>query len=329
MGRAFAAADAASFAAHPRAVNAMPSFQAKYWVFTVNGPDAESPVIEWADDERVKYAAWQMEQGENGNIHLQGYVEFKVKVTMSAIKNIRGLAGAHLETRKGTAEQANDYATKDDTRVDGPWTFGTFDPASAGHRTDLDDVRNAILVRGINRDEVMDEYSEVYAKYPRYVDDLLSRRMREKTAKLLEFDPRPWQKNLLDILEEPPHDRKIYWVYDPYGNAGKTYLAKHLVDAHGAFYCNGGRATDITYAYNGEPIVVFDYVRDSKDYVGYGVMEQLKNGILFSTKYQSGMRRFDNPHVIVFANFMFEEGKFSADRMVTITLDQNGAELSQ
>ena len=59
-----------------------------------------------------------------------------------------------------------------------------------------------------------------------------------------------------------------------------------------------------------------DLARDSHDYVNYGALEQLKNGLLFNTKYNSGMRQFETPHVLVMSNFMWDEAKMSHDRVI-------------
>ena len=45
-------------------------------------------------------------------------------------------------------------------------------------------------------------------------------------------------------------------------------------------------------------------------------MENLKNGRLFSSKYNSRLKLFPRPHVVVFANFAEPENAFSADRLV-------------
>lgn len=168
----------------------------------------------------------------------------------------------------------------------------------------------------------MDEHPEILAKYPRFVETLVKYHVEDKAPKILEYTPRyDWQTSIIDMIATTPNDRQILWVYDLVGNFGKTYLSKHLVHKHNAFYCNGGKAADITYAYAGEPIVVFDYVRDAKEFVNYGVIEQLKNGMLFSSKYESGVKSYAVPHVMVFANFAPEADKFSSDRIVLIELD--------
>lgn len=289
------------------------------YVFTVNNPTGELPAYEHA-----RYISWQLEKGDNGTPHWQGYVELTKPQRIAALK--KWLPTAHFEVRRGTRDQARDYTRKSESREDGPWERGVWEAGGSGARNDLQSAAAAIK-DGATKREVFEQYPEIAAKYPRFVDQALKYAADDKVERITEFTPLyPFQKTIIDLVAADVIDRQILWVHDPFGNSGKSYISKYLVDSKGAFYTNGGKATDIAYAYNGEPIVIFDYVRDAKDYVGYGIMEQIKNGILFSSKYESGMRRFKTPHVIVFANFAPEAGKFSSDRLRVIEL--NSAHLS-
>jgi len=49
----------------------------------------------------------------------------------------------------------------------------------------------------------------------------------------------------------------------------------------------------------------------------------LKDGVVFSGKYEGGARLFPPPHVIIFANFLPDFTKLSADRWVIRTLLNN------
>lgn len=262
---------------------------------------------------------WQHEKVDTD--HIQGYIELTAPVKLGGMRS--WLEGAHFETRKGTAEQARDYCMEEDTRVAGPWERGHFN-GKQGKREDLEEFKAAVR-EGKSKRELLEEHSLVFAKYPRFVTEYQRLVQEESVAKIVAFHARyKWQEKILTLVKEVPNDRHIHWVYDPVGNHGKTYLAKYLVQEYKAYYTNGGKAVDLTFAYCGEPIVIFDYVRDAKEYVGYGVIEQLKNGILFSSKYESGLKRFDVPHVIVFANFRPAEDKFSIDRLQVMELNSIG-----
>ena len=301
----------------------MPAAQFRNICFTVNNPPAPTLAESFPVPAYVKYCVAQREKGANGTVHFQGYAELNARKTLGALK--LWLPTAHIETRRGTDVQARDYCMKTDSRDEGddagPWEHGAFNQAEPGKRNDLADARDSIM-GGATKREIYMEYPSVAARHPRYVDTLLAFARSDAYKGITDFAAKfSWQQSVLDMLEHPPHPRQLLWVHDAFGNAGKTYLARYLVDSKGAFYSNGGRGTDICFTYDYEPIVIFDYVRDSKDYVNYGVIEQIKNGILSSGKYESTTKRFPTPHVIIFANFAPEANKFSDDRLVVIELD--------
>lgn len=184
-----------------------------------------------------------------------------------------------------------------------------------GARSDLTSCRDACYA-GSSRRALLDDFPDVVAKYPRFIDTCLKQAREDAVKKMTTFSAKfDWQSKLISVVDGPVDPRAIYWVHDAVGNHGKTFASIYLVDVKSAFYCNGGKGVDLVYAYEGQSVVIFDYVRDAKDYVNYGVVEQLKNGILFSSKYESGCKRFDPPHVFVFANFAPDQSKFSSDRL--------------
>lgn len=50
------------------------------------------------------------------------------------------------------------------------------------------------------------------------------------------------------------------------------------------------------------------------EYVSYSALEELKDGIFFSGKYESSMVMTNNLHIFVFANFEPDRSKLSKDR---------------
>ena len=70
----------------------------------------------------------------------------------------------------------------------------------------------------------------------------------------------------------------------------------------------------MTDDYNGQRIVLFDLSPSQEDRFNYEVLESIKNGLMFSSSYESRMKVFAIPHVIVFANWAPDESKLSADR---------------
>ena len=108
---------------------------ARFWCFTVNNPDGslDTDLEAWLGN-GLKYAVYQHEVGEEGTEHFQGYLELDRGQRMSYVK--KWLPTAHLETRRGTQQQAIDYCKKADSRLDGPWEYGT--PSEGqGNRSDI------------------------------------------------------------------------------------------------------------------------------------------------------------------------------------------------
>ena len=125
---------------------------------------------------------------------------------------------------------------------------------------------------------------------------------------------RLWQLKLIEYLQKDPDDRKVLWYVDEKGNSGKTFITKYLLTEGDTLRYENGKSADVKYALNGEKIVVFDLSRSQESHVNYEVIESVKNGVVFSTKYESKMKVFTTPHVVIMANFAPDETKMSADR---------------
>lgn len=136
------------------------------------------------------------------------------------------------------------------------------------------------------------------------------------------LDVQDWQKEIYEIIKKPVDDRKIYWYYDTIGGKGKSAFAKHLCMKWNAIsVC--GKAGDIKFAVqtliaSEKPvnIVIWDIPRSNNGFLSYQAIEEIKNGCMFSTKFESGMVIFNPPHIIVFSNERPNIESLSADRWV-------------
>ncbi len=133
-------------------------------------------------------------------------------------------------------------------------------------------------------------------------------------AQLQEAELRPWQKWIQRAVEQEPHPRRVYWIYDEEGNTGKSWMATYMAIINDAFVTSNGRSNDIKYGYAGERIVVFDYSRSQEENINYQIIEDIKNGRYFNSKYESSMRVYNIPHIVCFANFRPDESKLSEER---------------
>lgn len=134
---------------------------------------------------------------------------------------------------------------------------------------------------------------------------------------------REWQKDIEDILLKDSDDRSIYWYWEKTGGIGKTVFCKYLAYWYGALVLSG-KAADMKFGIlkyiekNGSypNIIIFDCPRSNLDYLSYTGIEEVKNGIFFSSKYESDMVIGNCPHVIVFANEAPLLDKLSKDRWI-------------
>lgn len=140
-----------------------------------------------------------------------------------------------------------------------------------------------------------------------------------------------WQQFILDTIVKEPDDRKVYWFYDKKGNCGKTYLAKYVALNHDVIICDG-KSQDIfnqvkTFLDEEKlpSIVIIDIPRCSLDYINYSTIEKLKNGFIYSGKYEGGQCIFPSPHVFIFANEKPETENLSLDRWIIKNITEKKA----
>jgi len=84
------------------------------WCFTINNPRRRDykRVQSW----QYNYLVYQLELGEQGTPHIQGFVQFTTKQRLKALKKVHRTA--HWEPRRGSAYQAAHYCKKPETGCD-------------------------------------------------------------------------------------------------------------------------------------------------------------------------------------------------------------------
>lgn len=300
--------------------------ESKFWMFTINNPlnnDFENIDYE--------YLVWQLEIGEKeGTVHAQGYICFETNHKFKRVQNLfyeNGEHKPHLEKRKGKHSEAKGYCSKSETRLDGPFYNGNDKNISegSGSRSDLIDIRNKID-NGIPEKIIWSENFSSYTRYYKGFREYKTSTQKEKKLKeqiekyhkdkitLLD-----WQKLAIDTLLAQD-DRKVLWCYGTKGEEGKTFLGKYIKFNYNAFYCRGGKVSDVNHAYNYEDIIVFDFTRDSKEFINYTNIEHFKDGMIWSGKYESQMKITNNCKVIVFSNQEPDREKMSKDRWEVMKL---------
>lgn len=136
-----------------------------------------------------------------------------------------------------------------------------------------------------------------------------------------------WQRNIMNYLKEEPDDRTINWVWSRGGSVGKSSFCKYLAHHHNAIICGRGAYSDIlNIIFNSNMdqsnIVVFDLPRNNGNKISYSALESIKNGLVVNTKYETGYKLFNPPHIIVFSNDEPEYEAMSSDRFRVINCDK-------
>lgn len=309
--------------------------------FTINNPegpewDGQSALafdpfelFNRAEAGGAKYVIYSYEIGLEGTPHCQGWVQLKSPQRMAYIHKWGGnWAHAALRVQARSDEANVKYCSKEDdeTFVCGPWEFG--ERMEQGQRSDLKMAMDTLKeTRSLKR--VAEDHPETYVRYGKGIKDWLA------VTHVNYFKPPPevwykWQQDIIDIANGPVHDRKVYWIYDHQGNNGKSELSHYMESQMGALVLMGGRHDRLQEAYQGQPIIVFDFPRssvecdkdekDQKDYTPYYCIEAFKNGRQHSGFYGVAPKRFKPPHVFVFANYLPDKSKLSMDRWEIIKL---------
>ena len=131
---------------------------------------------------------------------------------------------------------------------------------------------------------------------------------------------RPFQAEIEQIYFTEPDDRKIYWFWETTGGVGKSAFVKYMVVKHGCLFCNGGKQADlINLVFNADMdncrAIIWDLPRSTKGHISYSTLECIKNGLVCNTKYETGVKAFNPPHIFVFANYPPDDmDKLSEDR---------------
>lgn len=257
-----------------------------YWCFTLNNyVDGDVERLRQLFNIGCSWYRFQKEIGEQNKIpHLQGVCHFKGKMRLSQLRNHYSNR-AHWEPTGCAA--ANDYCAKNETFAGERWEGGKMrEPKQLKDKSTT--IKDPILTNKITLEQLNDEQKELIKQF---------------------------------LTKCPKDDRTLYWFWERIGNWGKTLVALYLIDNYGAILLAGAGKDAINgfFSYIKEnekvpPIVIFDIPRCSEGHISYNAIEQIKNGCIFNSKYETGMLRFDKPHIIVFSNEEPNYKKLSRDR---------------
>lgn len=143
--------------------------RARNFCWTLNNP-TEEDVSRTEENLRrevlsglVKYSIHQPERGESGTLHLQGYTELGKALRGGGFKDLLGTPRVHIETRKGSREQARDYCRKSESSVGDVVELGQFGQ-ERGKRKDIESFRDRVIDGASDR-ELFIEHPRAFLAY--------------------------------------------------------------------------------------------------------------------------------------------------------------------
>lgn len=287
----------------------MPS-RAKNWCFTLNNYTEEDVSRLSVAHDQVAYIVFGRETApETGTPHLQGFVQFKRKLSLASSKRIISQR-ANLSVARNVPASI-EYCKKDDQNYVEVGSVG----GGTGSRNDLEQFKEAVKSGMQSLREVREAHSEVYARHTRWCLEYMQDHAPAKD--LPSHELRPWQAELKARLEGEADDRTIEFIVDTEGNQGKTWFAHWY--AHQCDDCQviqPGKKADMAYCLDSTiRVLILDAPRSKQgEFVQYDFLEDVKNGYVFSTKYESRVKQLGRCHVVVMMNESPDMTKLSLDR---------------
>lgn len=122
---------------------------------------------------------------------------------------------------------------------------------------------------------------------------------------------RPWQVKAEELLNREYDERRIWWIYDPVGDIGKTKFLKYYKNKYDADTCILASCTGpnhVAYIIKSHEELTGDYPEKiiidlpAKSRVNLHLLEEIKNGLIHCPKFESCTLNFNCPNVMVLSN---------------------------
>jgi len=212
----------------PRGRSKVANSMSAQWCYTINNPTnamvRELRSLRPGPESAVQYHVFQIEVGEKGTKHVQGYICFLSRKRFTTVKAFIG-EKAHLETTRGTPDQAAGYC-KDPTKrhpdfADFLFEKGDLPQPSPGKRNDILEIKKLIdagqhpdRIAGV--DEHFGAIRSAYKFYDHYYNSRVEPRRRYPNALVLYGDSGVGKTLATSLL------RRAY--YSPIGSSGSAWF---------------------------------------------------------------------------------------------------------
>lgn len=294
--------------------------RARHWAFTLNNYTTADLDRLSNNIQGVDYLLFGKEIASTGTPHLQGHISFSTRKRLTQVKDVVGRA--HVSIVRDLASNI-EYCKKEGDFIEfgtSPVrdTEGTTVPTTQPRQSreaELEAFKTSVKNGVTDMKELRELHSVVCAFHGKFVEQYV-----EDHAPRHEVTPHPlreWQQELYSKLILPPDPREITFIIDADGNQGKTWFARYYCDLHSnAQIIIPGKKADMAYVVRSNvKVFFFDCPRSKQgEFIQYDFLEELKNGLIISPKYESRMKKMATPHVVVMMNEHPDMTKLSMDR---------------
>lgn len=249
-------------------------------------------------------------------VHYQGYVETWKKIRMIAVKKIFNDNTMHVSQARDDRATNVNYCKKDKDYIIFNEEICLVEKLSQYVKDDYSDYD--LLTKD---PETYKNHLDLFRNIKITIEE--DKRVNDFINQWDKFELNGMQFLMLNCIEKHNDVRKVIWFYDKVGNSGKSTLCNYLYAKKKCIILNNAKSSDIAYVYNGEPLVLFDIPRNLEGKINYSIIENLKNGRIFSTKYKGKIKFFKCPTIVVFANFLPEFSSLSSDRWCALEISGN------
>lgn len=259
------------------------------WVYTVFNKLDPLDFEPYIKDKTVKYAVYQLEKApQTDRLHFQLWIEYWKPVRPKKILKLfphLSHSDLHWEPRYGSPQEARDYHIKEDTRVEGPWEFGSL-PKGKGSRSDLHDACDVAKQFGV--DQVIADMPHIFVKYHRGLE-----RMEERLQKL-RTDWRSYFK------------KRVIIIYGPTGT-GKSRMARSIVRERDIWVAPTGFSNNCFWfdGYKSQDIALFEEFDEGP--ISYKRMLTLLDGYPTLVPFKGGFATWKPKIIVITANLHFNK----------------------
>ena len=164
---------------------------------------------------------------------------------------------------------------------------------------------------------------------------------RQRRPKIERFDWEPtteWHKEIVELNDIIPNNRKIMWYYEERGCTGKSAISKYMGVKFGKRWVSAGDmgtsrdaatiiSRELSRGWKCHGIIINLPRQCSNHTRMYEYIENLKDGAMTAQKYEGENIMFDSPHIVVFANFAPVVAHLSLDRWDIKKIQEDGTSL--